>query len=184
METSVNTENVSEAEATIIDDASDQQSRKQLTEKSPKKLSQIKKRKQLLQSVVDERDWWSLRLFKNKKKMKEKNSETKLKDKCEIFGELVATKLRNLDNYTRQILMNDINTLMFQTIIQNLRILQLDQLTQVNTFIRPSYSHLSPVSPISTSSLSSSIDCNTQAPAIIIQTEEHIKQPEHTSMSR
>ncbi|CAH1968000.1 unnamed protein product [Acanthoscelides obtectus] len=49
---------------------------------------------------------------------KEKSEGSIEKDECVIFGELVAAKLRKMDDINRQYLMNDITNLMFRATIR------------------------------------------------------------------
>ncbi|KAF0752008.1 Uncharacterized protein FWK35_00012629 [Aphis craccivora] len=51
---------------------------------------------------------------------KQKESQKKMeKDEYDIYGALVATKLRKMDEITRQYMMNEIDNLMFRAIIQS-----------------------------------------------------------------
>jgi len=51
---------------------------------------------------------------------KQKESQKKMeKDEYDIYGALVATKLRKMDEITRQYVMNEIDNLMFRAIIQS-----------------------------------------------------------------
>jgi hypothetical protein len=51
-------------------------------------------------------------------KQKESQKKTE-KDEYDIYGALVATKLRKMDEITRQYVMNEIDNLMFRAIIQS-----------------------------------------------------------------
>lgn len=57
------------------------------------------------------------------KKRNEGTIDKKQKDECDIFAELIAVKLKKLDNYSRQFVMNDINNIIFKATM-NTRILQ------------------------------------------------------------
>ncbi|XP_024878151.1 repellent protein 1-like [Temnothorax curvispinosus] len=109
--------------------------------------SKVKKKKR--QTQIDERidEAYS---YLAAKKRKEETSEKRQKDECDIFGELIVTKLRKLDDYTRQLIMNDINTIMFRATIQPTQNFQRDNFTQPNTFIQ------SPLSPVCSYSVQSS----------------------------
>lgn len=50
---------------------------------------------------------------------KQKESQKKMEDEYDIYGALVATKLRKMDEITRQRVMNEIDNLMFRAIIQS-----------------------------------------------------------------
>jgi len=188
-----------ESEAIITTDTSDEQSTINSQDQKhsifSEKLSQAKKRKWEVRSIIDKRADEAYAYLRAKKK-KEEIAEKKQKDECEIFGELIVTKLRSVDSCTRQLLMTDINNIMCQAIIRSTPMFQFDPLTQANTSFQcslPSYSsqvsptisnspsitfstQISPVS-ISNSSLLSPIDSYTQSsqPSVIIV------QPKQTS---
>jgi len=171
METCINVENI-EPETIIISDTSDKQSTINSQDQKhsifPKKLSQAKKRKWEIRSITDERADETYAYLKAKKE-KEEIAGKKQKDECEIFGELIVTKLRNVDNCTRQLLMTDINNIMCQAIIRSTCTSQFDPLTQTNTSfqrLQPSYSYSSQVSPIISNS--SSITSSTQLSSVSI----------------
>jgi len=170
METRINVESI-EPETIIISDTNDKQSTINSQDQKhsifPKKLSQAKKRKWEIRSITDERADETYAYLKAKKE-KEEIAGKKQKDECEIFGELIVTKLRSVDNCTRQLLMTDINNIMCQAIIRSTPTSQIDPLTQANASfqrLQPSYSYSSQLSP--TISNSPSITFSTQSPVSI-----------------
>lgn len=86
---------------------------------------EIKKKKRQLQATSEERAEEAYAYLV--KKRREGTLDKKQKDECDIFGELIAAKLKSLDHYTRQFVMNDINNLMFRATINKTRVLQESQ---------------------------------------------------------
>lgn len=61
-------------------------------------------------------EMYSYMMKKQREEVRERYEEL---DECSIFGQLVTTKLKKLDEMTRQYVMNDINNLMFRAAIRN-----------------------------------------------------------------
>lgn len=83
--------------------------------KSPKKL--VRKQREDAMKIA-------CQYLQNKAISKGTNSRSAtpqptLDDECTIFGHLIAQKLRRMDYYERQVVMNDINNLIFKNVMKN-----------------------------------------------------------------
>ena len=65
---------------------------------------------QKLQEIKCEADDCTTESFESMKRVHEDNNE----DYCSLYGQLLAKKLRKLDDRTREIVMNDIDNLIFR----------------------------------------------------------------------
>ena len=92
METFTNTTETNEDELNVTDTSDQQSQEKTITSKNS---SQTKKKKHST-SIIDERAE-EVYAYLTAKRKKEEISGKKLKDECEIFGELVVSKLKSFD---------------------------------------------------------------------------------------
>jgi hypothetical protein len=81
------------------------------TFKTPAERGATRKRKGMKMEIIQNQMEKAYRMLKNV-------SEKPDKDECSLYAELIAKKLRALDENTREIVMHEINNLMFRAKMQ------------------------------------------------------------------